>query len=99
MLCNPPPTAENTPQADPCFITVAAAADMLGVSVKTVYKLFHDKQLRGIKVGSAVRIDRQSVLDYIRCHENMPPAGEAPEPATESEGPAEAPPPYEPPAT
>ena len=84
-----------SPQStDPPFVTVRQAAEALGVSIKLVYKLFHAKRLRGIKVESAVRIDRESLQEYVRRHQNTPPreddpgaggnghARQEPEPAT-----------------
>jgi excisionase family DNA binding protein len=72
MQCSSEPTSESP------FVTVRQAANMLGVSNKKVYAMYHAKQLRGIKFDHGVRIDRQSVLAFIRERQNKPPQDEDP---------------------
>jgi excisionase family DNA binding protein len=72
MQCSGEPLTESP------FVTVRQAANMLGVSNKKGYAMYHAKQLRGIKFDHGVRIDRQSVQAFIRGRQNKPPQGEDP---------------------
>jgi excisionase family DNA binding protein len=65
------------PMGSPALLTARQAAALLGVSDKMVYKLFHARKLRGLKVEGAVRITAASVEDYIRGHTNCPPEAPA----------------------
>ena len=49
---------------NPDFLTVNQVAEALQVSRPTVYRLFHDRKLTPVKIGSATRI-RRSELDKI----------------------------------
>ncbi len=59
-------------------LTVLETSTELGVSKQLVYRLFHGGELLGIQVGRAVRIDRDSLDDYIARHKNKGPRDEAP---------------------
>jgi excisionase family DNA binding protein len=47
------------------FLTVRRVADELGVSQYTVRRLIHDGTLAGVRVGSALRIPRAAMEEYI----------------------------------
>jgi excisionase family DNA binding protein len=47
------------------FLTVRGVADELGVSQYTVRRLIHDGILVGVRVGSALRIPRTALEEYI----------------------------------
>ena len=48
--------------------TVAEAAEILNVSVKTVRRLIERQQLRVVRIGGSVRIDPVDLQDLIRDH-------------------------------
>jgi excisionase family DNA binding protein len=56
------------------MLTAQQAAERLGVSAKLVYKLFHRRELEGVKIAGAVRIHRASVENYLSSHSNKKPA-------------------------
>lgn len=62
------------------WLTVREAADRMGVSPKTVYKMFHAREIFGVKIRFAVRIDGESVAAYLASHSNEPARGECPGP-------------------
>src|SRR6266545_5396222 len=61
---------------------LAARASSLCITSATmpqfVYKRFHVGELRGLKVGGAVRIDRDSLDADVAAHQNVQPQVEAP---------------------
>ncbi len=54
------------------LLTVAAVADILNVSERTVYYLIAQKELTSLKVNGARRITREAVLRYIQKGEGAP---------------------------
>lgn len=72
------------------WLSVREAAALLGgVSARTVYRLFEDGELRGVRVRGCVRILRDSAAAYFAAHCNgqattaaEPAAVLAPPPAT-----------------
>nr|WP_246372471.1 helix-turn-helix domain-containing protein [Gordonia humi] len=46
-------------------MTVPAVAEWMHVSEKTVYRLVRSHQLEAFKVGTAVRIRRSAVIEYM----------------------------------
>lgn len=47
--------------------TVAAVAELLCVSTRTVERMITDGRLDAVRLGRAVRVRAQSVLDYIEA--------------------------------
>ena len=41
---------------------------LLGVGKSTVYDLVHRGELRAIRVGTGIRIEERSVIEYIESH-------------------------------
>jgi excisionase family DNA binding protein len=66
-------TCELKDQAEPKRVKVRQAAAHLGVSPQMIYRLFHGGELRGLQIGRAVRIDRDSLLAYEAAHQNKGP--------------------------
>jgi excisionase family DNA binding protein len=69
------------------YVTPRAAANLLAVSVKLIYKLAAARQLEVLKVGRSVRILAASLQQYIACNtvpkaEDPPPAASTPQPVT-----------------
>jgi excisionase family DNA binding protein len=61
------------------WLSAKEAASILGgVSIKLIYKLFHKKELDGVKVGDAIRIRAASVAAYMEMHSNRKPAAVIP---------------------
>lgn len=52
------------PRALPALARVSEVAQSVGMSVGTIYKLVDSQDLKAVKVRGAVRIHRDSVLDY-----------------------------------
>ena len=50
----------------PAALTAAEAAQILRVSIKTVYKLIHEKTLPAVKVGRENRIAKSQLIDYLQ---------------------------------
>ena len=69
------------------WLTVREAADYLGVSPGLVYKMYRRKELQGIQVASAIRIDAAFLAAYVQAALNIQ---SEPEPEPEA---APAPPP------
>ena len=51
---------------DACVYTVREVAEMLKVSVKTVYNLVHDGELASIRVRGQIRITSYALDEYLR---------------------------------
>src|SRR5262245_22896169 len=51
-------------------LTAKQAAERLGVGLTTVYALFHAGEVGGYRVGTAVRIHRDSLAAYVAAHSN-----------------------------
>lgn len=45
------------------YLTVAEVAERLRVSKQTVYRMFADGKLKGIKIGNLVRINKASLAE------------------------------------
>ena len=56
--------AKNGPQALPALARVSEVAKSVGLSVGTIYKLIADGDITAVKVRGALRVHRESVLDY-----------------------------------
>lgn len=56
--------AKNGPQALPALARVSEVANSVGLSVGTIYKLIADGDITAVKVRGALRVHRESVLDY-----------------------------------
>ena len=51
--------------AEPDLITTALAARRLGVSLTMVRQLIHSGEIRGHKIGRAIRVDPVSLEEYL----------------------------------
>ena len=49
----------------PAALTAAEVAEILRVSMKTVYKLIKEKSLPAVKVGRENRIAKSQLIDYL----------------------------------
>lgn len=63
-----PPTQ---PRSQPQFITIADAADRLGVSIKTVRRWIAAGRLAAVRMGSQIRIPLGGLVHFIGA---LPPA-------------------------
>ena len=50
----------------PAALTAAEVAEILRVSIKTVYKLIKEKSLPSVKVGRENRIAKSQLIDYLQ---------------------------------
>lgn len=50
----------------PDVLTVQQTAELLSVCKNTIYKLIHKNDLPCRRIGSAIRIRKNDVLDYMR---------------------------------
>ena len=50
----------------PAALTAAEVAEILRVSIKTVYKLIKEKDLPAVKVGRENRIAKSHLINYLR---------------------------------
>lgn len=50
----------------PAALTAAEVAEILRVSIKTVYKLIKEKTLPAVKVGRENRIAKSQLIDYLQ---------------------------------
>ena len=48
------------------LISPNKAADMMGVSVKTVYRMINRGKLTRIKIGAATRLSEDEILAYLK---------------------------------
>lgn len=60
-----------TPPSQPQFVTIAAAAARLGVSIKTIRRWIRDRKLAAVRMGSQIRIPLGALLHFIG---GLPPA-------------------------
>lgn len=51
----------------PLILTIKEAADLLAVDRRTIYSEIQSRRLRAFKVGNAYRIERDSLLTFIRA--------------------------------
>lgn len=58
------PTTQNN--GTPCLLTVLEAAELLRLHVKTIYAMIDRGDLPAIRIGRAVRFDRDELLSYLR---------------------------------
>ena len=49
----------------PPVLNVSQVADILGVTNQTVRKLIVKHQLKGIRVGSCIRVPKDRLIDYL----------------------------------
>ncbi len=49
----------------PLALTVQELADVLSISINTVYKLIYGEQIKAVKVGRQYRISRKALLDFL----------------------------------
>ena len=52
------------PQISPAM-TVAEAAQMIGISKPTMYELIRSKRIHSVNVGKKILVSRQSLLDWV----------------------------------
>ena len=52
------------PQFPPAM-TVAEAAQMIGISKPTMYELIRSKKIHSVNVGKKILVSRQSLLDWV----------------------------------
>lgn len=52
------------PQSLPALARVSDVAKSVGLSVGTIYKLIGSNDIKATKVRGAIRVHRESVLDY-----------------------------------
>ena len=50
----------------PDVLTVQQTAELLSVCKNTIYKLIRENDLPCLRIGSAIRIRKNDVMDYIR---------------------------------
>ena len=50
----------------PDVLTVQQTAELLSVCKNTIYKLIRDNELPCRRIGSAIRIRKNDVMDYMR---------------------------------
>lgn len=50
------------------WLTYREATELVGLSRTTIWQLVSAGEVRAAKAGKAVRIDRQSLEDYMRHH-------------------------------
>ncbi|WP_183267499.1 helix-turn-helix domain-containing protein [Acidocella aromatica] len=60
-----PPLTTPATEPAPAFLTVEAAAELLGLSLATVRRAIRNGELRVHRFGRAVRISRESFETYI----------------------------------
>ncbi len=54
------------------ILTIREVTARLGIKKSHGYDLFHEGKLLGFRVGAAIRIYEQSVIDLINKHSNLP---------------------------
>ena len=57
------------PQISPAM-TVAKAAQMIGISKPTMYELIRSKTIHSVNVGKKILVSRQSLLDWLEGRNN-----------------------------
>ena len=57
------------PQFSPAM-TVAEAAQMIGISKPTMYELIRSKRIHSVNVGKKILVSRQSLLDWLEGRNN-----------------------------
>ncbi|MDP9315571.1 MAG: helix-turn-helix domain-containing protein [Chloroflexota bacterium] len=67
------PTAVELPNDGRLLLRAEEAAHLLGVSRATVYNLLASGELRGVKIGRAVRVSRATLLRWIAEREGALP--------------------------
>ena len=55
-------------------LKVKQAANQLGVSEKLVYDMFGRGEIRGYRIGGAIRIPQEAIDEYLATHCNVPAA-------------------------
>ena len=60
--------ASKTPgdMSDVVFLTIAEVASKMRVSKMTVYRLVHNAELPGVRVGRSFRVTEDDVNEYLR---------------------------------
>jgi excisionase family DNA binding protein len=56
----------NVAAPDRKFISIKEAADELQISIKTIRRRISDRQLKAIKTGNVIRIDRRDWLKFLQ---------------------------------
>ena len=63
-------SAQNEPQGE--WITYAQAQTVSGLGRTTLWKLLSSGEIKAAKVGKAVRINRQSLEEFMEHHATQP---------------------------
>lgn len=53
---------------DRLIITIREAAEMLGLSESTVYRLARENRIPVVRIGSSVRVNRRQLEQWIDSH-------------------------------
>ncbi len=59
---------QNVLKEYPDILTIEEMADVLGVSLKTGYKLIQDGKIKAMVVGKRYRIPKVNVLSYLKVN-------------------------------
>ena len=70
-LLSPPNLDNSIPQSNssPCereALTVAQAAEMIGISKPKMYELLRARKIHSVNVGKKIIVSRQSLLEWLR---------------------------------
>jgi excisionase family DNA binding protein len=63
-----PPAAspsDNNPNDNPKTVTVAEAAELLGISRNATYQLVKDQHLRALRIGNRIRVPRWAIDEFV----------------------------------
>lgn len=66
-----PKTSQTRPQLDP-LMSIAEVADALGVDVRHVRRLVHERRIPFIKWGHLLRFDPNDISAWIDAYRNTP---------------------------
>jgi excisionase family DNA binding protein len=54
------------------WLTYRQAGELVGLSRTSLWQIINAGEVRAARVGRAVRINRQSLLDFMRLSSNLP---------------------------
>ena len=53
---------------DRLIITIREAAELLGLSESTVYRLARENKIPVVRIGASVRVNRRHLVEWIESH-------------------------------